>query len=175
MTYPSFSVGEVLRAQDMNAVGLWLVKSQAVGASSSIVVNSVFSSDYDAYRIVMSGFKNGASDIALLMTLSGSAGATYKYWSNFYQYGAAAGNANSAGTGAWIVGWSNTTGGNLSLDLINPNLPVSTGFNSANSTPSYYMAQGGQEESNNQHTGFTISCGSAFSAGGTVRVYGYRN
>jgi len=175
MTYPTFTNGQVLPASDLNAIGLWLVKTQTIAASSSIAVTSAFSSDYNAYRIVMSGFTNAASDIALLMTLNGSAGATYKYWSNFWQYGAAAGNASSAGTTSWICGWSSTAGGNLSMDIINPNLATQTAFNSANSTTSYYMAQGGIEASNNQHTGFTIACGSAFNAGGTIRVYGYRN
>ncbi len=48
MTYPSFSAGDILTAADMNAVGLWLVKTQTVGtAVASVTVTDAFSSTYD--------------------------------------------------------------------------------------------------------------------------------
>jgi len=48
MTYPSFTSGDILTAADMNAVGLWLVKTQTVGtAVSSVQVTGAFSSTYD--------------------------------------------------------------------------------------------------------------------------------
>ena len=47
-TPPTFSSGSVLTAAQMNAVGLWLVKTQTVGtAVSSVSVTDVFSSNYD--------------------------------------------------------------------------------------------------------------------------------
>jgi hypothetical protein len=74
MTYPSFSVGEVLRAQDMNAVGLWEVATVTFSASSSVVVDGVFSSDWNDYRVIVRAtgtstgfsaiqFRNGSGNI----------------------------------------------------------------------------------------------------------------
>ena len=56
MTFPSFSAGEVLRAQDMNAVGRWLVKTVTVGSAvTTVPVTDAFSTEYDNYEIVFSG------------------------------------------------------------------------------------------------------------------------
>ena len=64
MTYPSFSAGEVFRAQDANAVGLWLVKSQTIGTGvSSVTVTDAFSADYDSYKIVISGGVGSATAV----------------------------------------------------------------------------------------------------------------
>jgi len=37
MTFPVFASGDVLNASDMNGVGLWLVKTQAVGSGVASV------------------------------------------------------------------------------------------------------------------------------------------
>jgi hypothetical protein len=174
-TPPTFSVGATLTAAQMNAVGLWLVKSQSIGTSvSSFTVTNAFSSDYDAYRIVMSGYTNTASDIGITCQLNGATGSTYAYWLNYWQYGAAQGQASATANSSWILGWSNANGGNLVLDIVNPNKASYTSFTSANATPNYYMIQGGVEKSNTQFTGFTFSCSSPFT-GGNIRIYGYRN
>jgi hypothetical protein len=65
MTYPSFSVGEVLTAADMNAVGLWKIKTATVAsaADSGTAFQSIFSSSYDSYKIVchtLTAATNGA-------------------------------------------------------------------------------------------------------------------
>ena len=175
MSYPVFSAGEVLTAANMNAVGMWLVKADAIGAGvGSFTVTNAFSSNYDAYRIVLSGYTNSASDIGITCQLNGATGATYAYWLNYWQYGAAAGQASATNNTSWIIGWSNTNGGNLVLDIVNPNKASYTNFTATNSTPNYFMNQGGVEKSNTQFTGFTLSCSVAFT-GGTCRVYGYRN
>ena len=65
MTYPSFSVGEVLTAADMNAVGLWKIKevTLASAADSGTAFQSIFSSSFDSYKIVchtLTAATNGA-------------------------------------------------------------------------------------------------------------------
>jgi len=175
MTFPTFTNGQVLPASDLNAIGLWLVKTQAIGTSvSSFTVTDAFSSTYDGYRIVMSGYTNTASDIGMTMQLTGATGATYAYWLNYWQFGLAAGQASATANTSWIMGWSNANGGNLVMDIVNPNKASYTSFTSTNATPNYYMAQGGTEKSNTQFTGFTISCSVPFT-GGNIRIYGYRN
>lgn len=55
MTYPSFSVGETLRAADMNAVGLWKVASGTLSLTTTPSnVTGVFSSTYKNYRVLFS-------------------------------------------------------------------------------------------------------------------------
>ena len=74
MTYPSFTSGEVLTAADMNAVGLWLVKTQTVGtAVASVTVTDAFSSTYDNYRIIYTG---GAASTSCVLSLQFGIGGT---------------------------------------------------------------------------------------------------
>lgn len=51
MTFPAFTAGEVLRAQDMNAVGLWLIERQDVTAQQNVDFTSKFSDDYSGYKL----------------------------------------------------------------------------------------------------------------------------
>lgn len=157
-----------------NKTGLIFVKSQPFAAANSLVVTNAFSSAFDAYRIVLSGYSNpAASDIGITLQLNNATGSTYAYWLNYWQYGAAQGQASATNNTTWICGWSNQNGGNLVMDIVNPNRASYTTFTSANTTQNYYMIQGGTEKSNSQHTGFTLSCSVAFAAAGAVRVYGY--
>lgn len=176
MTYPSFSAGEVLRAQDMNAVGLWLVKSQTVGTGvSSVPVTSVFSSDYDNYKIIV----NGASSSAitdLRISFNGSVGNFY-YW-NIVYFGW--GNGTVLGGGAGPV-----AGGTVSqiytgepyfstIEVANPNLARRTycafsGAGANNSGSGSVM-----DYTTNVHTGFTLTPASGTLTGGTISVYGYK-
>ena len=56
MGYPDFAPGDVLTAADMDAVGLWLVKTQTVGTGvSSVTVTGAFSSTYDNYFVTYTG------------------------------------------------------------------------------------------------------------------------
>jgi hypothetical protein len=52
MTFPVFSAGEVLRAQDMNAVGMWRVGGGSFTNVASFDIVG-FSSDYDNYQLVL--------------------------------------------------------------------------------------------------------------------------
>ena len=54
MSYPDFVSGDVLNASDMNAVGMWLVKSSTFTTASTCPMESVFSSNYQNYRVLIS-------------------------------------------------------------------------------------------------------------------------
>ena len=71
MTYPVFASGDVLNASDMNAVGMWLVKTQTIGtAVSSVQVTNAFSTNYRNYLILLDGgVGSTSSDIALRAVL----------------------------------------------------------------------------------------------------------
>jgi len=78
MSYPSFNVGEVLTAADMNAVGLWLVKTQTIGTSvSSVQVTSAFSANYDNYLIILAG--GSGTQAGLRMTLGATTTGYYSH------------------------------------------------------------------------------------------------
>jgi hypothetical protein len=87
-TPPDFSVGAVLTAAQMNAVGMWKITPTSVSGSGTVlsganieltsatapIINGVFTSDYDFYRIYMY-LQGSASQVAITgqLTIAGVA------------------------------------------------------------------------------------------------------
>ena len=177
MTFPSFVPGEVLRSQDMNAVGLWLVKSQTIGTGvTSIPVTNAFSADYDNYRIIIENTTtNGTA--SHLMELTGQTTLYYNA-GEFFLWGTGGSTFfNPVATSAWTLS-ANVANGFYThsiIDLINPQkATVTSGSVVSQSGNGGYNAQ--LLNSNTiSSTGFTISKSGNTMTGGTIRVYGYRN
>lgn len=69
MPVPVFSVGEVLTAANMNQVGLWLIDSDTISASSKTFTN-VFSTDFDNYLVQIvttASSASGANNVIMRM------------------------------------------------------------------------------------------------------------
>jgi hypothetical protein len=176
MSFPVFASGDVLNASDMNAVGLWLVKTQTVGTGvASTVVSGAFSSDYDNYLITVTGGSMSV-DTALGVQLGST---TTGYYGGFI-YGTSAGVGptlaadNNTAKATYVGGGSNHT--TAYFQVLGPNLAkytriVATGINYSTTYGSY----SGTEASTTQHTAFTLIPFSGTMTGGTIRVYGYRN
>lgn len=182
MTYPSFSVGEVLTAADMNAVGLWLVKSTNFSAASTCPMESVFSSNYLNYlvKITMTG---SASSFASLVFYTGTN--TEYTAANYYRYGA------YYGTGAWtnyqasnqtsmvLTNYSNVAA-NITHTELNIFAPNNTSFRTNARNDSWDAAGGLMFRTENvvdttsAFTGFVIKPGSGTMTA-RIRVYGYKD
>lgn len=184
MTFPSFNVSEVLTASDMNAIGLWLVRTQTIPAgASSVVVSSVFSANFNNYKIVVSGVGSNVGGHSIKMQLNNSTGNTYNIGGVYGTFG----SASVLGYGPAVTdSWTDvlpldTTETAGTIELYSPfltrrTLMSSFGVRSGAVSPAWYWFHG-QDTSTNSSTGFTffsIAGGSTFT-GGTIRVYGYRN
>jgi hypothetical protein len=177
MTYPVFASGDVLNASDMNGVGLWLVKSQAVGSGvTSVNVTSAFSADYDAYKIVARGVQSTGVGNSLQFQLNGL---TTGYYANIiYTTWASASilAATDNNTTLWsFAGSFSTDGLVLDLDLVNPFLARPTTLNNASYASHLGGVINGKQASSSSVTGFTISTPAGTMTGGSINVYGYRN
>ncbi len=177
-TPPTFTTGQVLTAAQMNAVGLWLVKTQAVGSGvASVTVTGAFSSDYDNYRIVYAGGV-GSTNITLSLKLGASTTAYYSIL-NYANYVTnttplSAGD-NNAGQFSY-VGYASTNMTQISLDLLSPNKASWTVYNNASwSGTGVAGTSSGVHQVNTAYTDFTIGVNTGNLTGGTIRVYGYRN
>jgi hypothetical protein len=135
MTFPIFAAGDVLRATDMNAVGMWKVASVSftnASTSSPVVFLGCFSSTYKNYLLKWNTSSGGANQEIFGQFLSGSTPATtndYRFAqtgsNNFSQV---ANNGNSA-IGGLSMGYTlanGASGGETSF--YNPNLAVRTVF-----------------------------------------------
>lgn len=181
-TPPTFTAGSILTAAQMNAAGLWLVKTQTVGAGvTSVTVEGAFNADYDAYKITWTGGTLSTSaPIGLQMrTSAGSVsntnyygGLSYTTYSGLPQ-GVADSNASQftfAGAG------DNNTFGQIDLTLLNPFLTKYTIICSSVVSGTYGGQYNGVHSLANSYTSFVLDPFTTTTmTGGTIRVYGYRN
>ena len=194
-TYPVFSVGEVLTADDMNAVGLWKITNCTVtsvggtaatasngvitigAGNTSVTVSSAFSSDYDNYRIIFSNMTSNVTS-SIQVQLSASTGTTYQMYGYYGAFGSAAINGyGPAATAQWNdVLTTNTVQAGGELVLFHPQKATATvGFSYGVSTSDVYHFAC-RDTSTAQSTGFKLTLpGTNTLQSGTVRVYGFRN
>lgn len=180
-TPPTFSAGSVLTAAQMNAVGMWLVKSQAVGSTpvSSVTLTNVFSSDYDAYKIIWAGGTlDIAGDVTVQLGPSSISGWNSGYFTSLYYFnGSTASSASTTNTEFAWCGGGNGSFGFASCELYNPNRPQITRLHLGsyqNGTTNLGTSQG-WHNSAGQFTSVTLGGGGGSKlVNGTISVYGYR-
>jgi hypothetical protein len=180
-TPPDFSPGQVLTAAHMDAVGLWLVKSQTIGSAvSSVTVTDAFSADWDNYKIIV--FGGSATTGGDLRIQLGSSTTSY-YGGVFYHPYGTAGPANVQGVGinngSYITcGSIGSNGVSTIMDVMRPFVAATTGFSipfvNLNSNGSATYASGIHNVATS-YTAFTLLAAAGTMTGGTIRVYGYRN
>lgn len=193
MGFPSFSVGEVLTAADMNAVGLWRVTSCTVTSvggtaatasngvvtvgtnNTSVTVSNAFSADYDQYLILINhGTHSGVGD-NMNFQFSGITTSVYQTAGSFVLYGTPTLNAfASAATTSWLCGFFGSSNTATSITVFNPNIAKQKGM-IAQSAMSYNYSFNGQCTSTSTATGFVLSPTAGSISGQRIRVYGYRN
>ena len=185
MTYPSFSVGEVLTAADMNAVGMWKVASAQWTTGNGVSINNCFSSSFTSYRIVITDAKHATTSVNLLFRLR--VGGVDKGVDGYYysrQYiamgggsGGYAGQNNAPDIQPGIVA-TTTNPGSGWIDVHNP-------FDTKITTVQYMgiwavttgeTSQGtGFLNNTTSYDGFSLIANTGNLTGLTVKVYGYRN
>ena len=178
-TPPDFVAGQILTAAQMNAIGLWEVKSQTIGtAVSSVTVTGAFSADYDSYLIRVTG-GSASTSLGLNLTL-GSTTANYYYGGVTATY-ATASPVQFAGTNttSWaFAGSGESSGLIMRVELNNPFLADETSFSNVYATMRTNGSGGiavGYLNDTTSYTAFTITTSTGTITGGTIRVYGLRN
>jgi len=175
-TPPNFSVGQYNTAAYMNSIGLWLVKTQAVGTGvSSVTLTNCFNADYDVYHVVWRGGKGSAA--GELQLKLGSSTASYYGFIFYGAYTASTVNGlNDNNTSSFrYVGGLDAYYGSLNVDIVNPYLPVVTTIqNVSNFGASSFGMYSGRHAVEASYTDLTITPNAGTLQGGTINVYGYR-
>jgi hypothetical protein len=184
MTFPSFSSGEVLRAADMNAVGLWVVGATTSGtAVSTITLDNIFTAQYNAYKIVMSGGSASTGNILSMQLLDSSGNVVNTGYYETFIYSAYSGSSVLAANGNNLsnfqrFGGAIATSGVIGMcDLINPFLATPTIYTGA---PRADAAGGnagqsiGQQSSATSCRGIRLTVSTGTVTGVNVTAYGYR-
>ena len=174
-TPPDFTTGQVLTAAQMNAVGLWLVKSQAVGTGvSSVQVTSCFTADYNSYKIVYSGGTGSANNH---LALKFGATTTGYYGGLVYNNVASPAPAGVVDNNA--AAFTYAAGGNAvfelaNIDVHNPFIAAYTLVNAWNMSFINFGSYNGYLANTTTYSDFTLTPNSGTLTGGTISVYGYR-
>jgi hypothetical protein len=194
MSFPAFSSGDILTANDMNAVGMWRITNCGVSSAggtaatasngvitvgtsnTSVTVTSAFSSNYENYRVIISGVD--FSTTGFLRLTFGAA--TTAYYSALRQmFVAALGDAlQKVDNGAYLeIGTQGLTNDTFTVfDVSSPNLArrtqISGQFATATTDVGYFA---GTLANTTAYTAFTITPAAGNMTGGTIRVYGYRD
>jgi hypothetical protein len=159
----------------MNAVGLWLVKSQAVGTGvSSVTVTGAFSAEYDNYLINISG--GTASGNTTLSFRCGTQASGYRYSYLYTSYtNTPQGVGTLTGTQIDYVGFVTTSGTTGSIGVSEPWLSGPTMITGDGGSIGNFAGRvTGIEPSNTSFTSFTLLPVTGTFTGGTIAVYGYR-
>lgn len=181
MTYPVFTNGQVLPASDLNAIGLWLVKSQAVSASAvtSVTVTSCFNSDFKNYLVIAEGI-NASNDGSLSFQLvSGTTPAAANYYGalTFVNAGSVQQATDNNASAASFAGAHGTNlGVSLNLSVVQPYQAATTAiYNGSYTRLNYYGVYNGFHADATSYNGLKISPQTGTINSGTIRVYGLRN
>jgi hypothetical protein len=176
MPVPDFSPGEVLTAAAMDSIGLWLVKTQTVGATvPSVTVTGAFSANYENYKIIYSGGVGSALHNMKLQL--GSANTSYFGGGVYTTFGGvgplAIGDNNTANFG--YVGGGDASGSTCIAELRSPFASAATYISASIDTGTSFGTYSGRYFPTTSFTAFTMFPDSGTLTGGTIRVYGYRN
>jgi len=197
-TPPTFSTGSVLTAAQMNQIGLWSVTPSSVtngsivsgtstatanAAVSSIVLNGVFSSTYEAYRLVISNLTMSATGTGTSVYVKmhdGTNPANTNYNWGFARIDIAAstiaGPAQALGTNGVLIGRGTGDKFGTSIDIVNPQLATHTLFpqiSAVNVSTGYMWIGAGMHQTSTAYTGMQILVDTGTMTGGSFTVYGY--
>jgi hypothetical protein len=179
-TPPVFTSGAILTAAQMNAAGMWLIKTQTVSAGSSeILLDSVFTSDYQNYKVELT--LSSSANVNLLFqfrTGTTNDGANSYIYQNLSAEGATVAGSRTTST-RWTMGDAYTTSdaNSVTATIYRPKeaartLFVSQMLGALNGGTLYQSA--GQFANTTAFDGFRFYPSSGTIAA-TCRVYGLRN
>ena len=187
MGYPTFNVGEVLTANDMNAVGLWKVTAQTITNVSStnyLRVQNAFSSNYDNYRLIINGTGSAPASLVIRFGNAGTSAQTNYQYSLPYWYPNAGGDGIVRATGVntfMVVGFFSSVRTSVTIDICRPFAAETTqviggGVGQANvSFGNALYSTFGYHDTATSYSELFVGTNSAATFSGTLKLYGYRD
>jgi hypothetical protein len=181
MTFPTFVNGDPLGSSDLNAVGLWLVKTQAVGSGAATIdVTGCFDSTYQNYRVSYTGGVGSANLNLNLQFLIGTTPTASNYFGGRGYFNVGGGTWQVGvdnGTTSFTAGSASTVFALVAIDVQLPNVNGPTFANGPyNRLDNGLVGHGWTHQtSTSQFTGFRLTTSTGTVSGGTIRVYGYRD
>ena len=191
MAIKSFTTGEVLTASDTNLYlnngGLVYITGGSVAAGTILTADSVFTSTYENYRLVITQVQIGTAGRALRLNYraSGAINNTTNYDYAYNGYKASGVTNNAAGTsqtfaevGVYIDTYANARLGSCSIDIYAPQVATSqtmaTSIAQGLEGAIFYRSGGFWQSQVTSFDGFQITLSSTGTMTFNWRLYGYR-
>lgn len=193
MAIKTFTTGEVLTAADTNtylANAGWnvITPSSVTGgtlsgakvtigsAQSTVTVNGVYSTTFNAYKILIVGSSASASANNVYYKQGGSTGATYYSNGYYMSAGSTVVNGmmtNAASTGIIIALTSNTFWSST-FEVHNPFATAATTLTGQAAGSAYASTTSGYDSNAASSTSFSLTLSAGTITGGTIMIYGFR-
>lgn len=164
--------------------GLQHINTTSFSAQSTVLIQNVFSTTYDAYRIVL---ELSAASTSLAINTRLSSGASINSATNYFYGGlfgrsnGTTGSFNGSSAQQWQFGGITNAQANLwacTIDLVNPMLSQRTAIiwqqTAFDATSFYAGSVSGFHDENNQFNSIAFLASSG-NITGISRIYGYRN
>lgn len=169
-------------------VGLQFLASSSFSSATDFTMSSVFSADYDFYRLIVNITSTSASGQNGIQLVATSTPATSNYNSAGVGFNSGASGSNNANEGLGDMRWGSrgSNGSTLIMDILNPFLATQTRFLGNNfayggATPiATSSAFAGVHTTTTSYNGIKIlnlnaSGGIGPTGTGIAKIYGYRN
>lgn len=182
-TPPTFTVGQVLTAAQMNAVGMWKVAETSFSNSSGVEIQNCFSSDYRNYLMKLTFYGNNNHNLQM-QYMSGTntidSTSTYDRWG--YLWITSIVNFNALNQPSNFLGNYFSAAQNFSTAEVSIYQPNVAGVYTTSHTTGWSGDSGlaiyfdNQKKATTQYTGIYLfpGPGTASTISGTATVYGLR-
>ena len=185
-TPPTFSSGAVLTAAQINAVGMWEITSGTVTSGTSFDLTSVFTSDYDSYKLVLTQIRtNVAGGSIQLRMLATTTPAIIDYYYGVTAVDTAAGTSavfrgNNATIMETLAVQNGAVSGMVSCEIHSPVATQYTSFNGqsvdSRAAASYSgISYAGQLANSTSYNGIRVLLSANSFTNCNYKLYGYRN
>jgi hypothetical protein len=185
-TPPDFTSGAVLTAAQMNAVGMWEITSGTVTSGTSFDISSVFTSDFDSYKLVLTQIRtNAAGGSIQLRTLASGTPAITGYYYGVTAVDTGLGTSavfrgNNATVMETLSVQNGAVSGMVSLEIHNPFTTQYTSFNGQSTDSragsSYSgISFAGQLANSTSYNGIRVLLSANSFTNCNYKLYGYRN
>jgi hypothetical protein len=156
----------------LSPFGMTLIGSQSFTSAGFIVVDNVFTSEFDAYKIVTASTSSTAVDVSLQFRVSGSTANTNYNDVNLQGLGSTASVTTRTSQAAANVGRFDTNGGIIETLINNVAVAQRTyGISTAHDSLNVIQSRGFHHTTATAYTGFAMGLNGTT---GTIRVYGLR-
>ena len=165
------------------AGGLLHLNTSTFSSVTSHAIDSIFTSSYRNYRIIIDITSNSTSDASILFRFrTGGTASTSGYLiQGWYSYGTGSGVVYSASVAQWSIGnlFNSWQPANFDLNIYGPQLAANSGFigvcqGAGGGAQTFFKTLSGKHLVSTSYDGFQLICDSG-NMTGSVSVYGIRN